>query len=344
MVRKTPKFLAMLLTLSAAVSSLTLGSAMAADTTDTQLRGQVTAISGSSITLALYEDTAGEVPTGEAPTGEAPDADSTDSTPPELPATDDSSTEGTQPTERGNGNGGGGHSMTLSGETQTITILDDTTITIDEKGESTSATLSDITVGCTLFVTLSDDDTVTAVSIMQAQAEGGTENGATADNNGNGGTATDKSTAGSTAKSAAATLSRSAVTIDGTAVSFQAYNIDGNNYFKLRDLAKALTASDKTFEVGYDSTTASITLTSGKAYTTVGGELESSSGTASATASTSTASLYLDGAQLDLTAYNIGGNNYFKLRDLAAALDFGVSYDSTSNTIVIDTTASYTED
>ncbi len=331
MVRKTPKFLAMLLAVSAAVSSLTLGSAMAADTTDTQLRGQVTAISGSSITLALYEDTAGEAPTGEAPTGEAPD---TDSTPPELPTTDDSAADGTQPTERGNG--GGGHSMTLSGETQTITISDDTTITTDEQGESTSATLSDITVGCTLFVTLSDDDTVSAVSIMQAMAEGDA-----AANGGNGGTATDKSTAGSTAKSAAATLSQSAVTIDGTAVSFQAYNINGNNYFKLRDLAKALTTSDKTFEVGYDSATAAITLTSGKAYTTVGGELAAAAGTASATASTSAAAIYLDGTQLNLTAYNIGGNNYFKLRDLAEALDFGVSYDSTSNTIVIDTTAGY---
>lgn len=41
----------------------------------------------------------------------------------------------------------------------------------------------------------------------------------------------------------------SKVSVNGKDVSFEAYNIEGNNYFKLRDLAKALTGSNKQFEV-----------------------------------------------------------------------------------------------
>ena len=39
--------------------------------------------------------------------------------------------------------------------------------------------------------------------------------------------------------------------------------------------------------------------------------------------------------------YNIGGHNYFKLRDIAALVDFGVEWDQTSSTIQIDTTHGY---
>ena len=53
------------------------------------------------------------------------------------------------------------------------------------------------------------------------------------------------------------------------------------------------------------------------------------------------ASVYLDGRQLDLTAYNIADNNYFKLRDLGAALDFGVTWDNGTRTVAIDTDAPY---
>ncbi|MDR2442720.1 MAG: hypothetical protein LBE31_04280, partial [Deltaproteobacteria bacterium] len=55
-----------------------------------------------------------------------------------------------------------------------------------------------------------------------------------------------------------------------------------------------------------------------------------------------TSKITLDGAEVSLTAYNIGGNNYFKLRDIGAAFDFGVTWDSAKNTIVIDTSIGYT--
>jgi uncharacterized repeat protein (TIGR01451 family) len=46
---------------------------------------------------------------------------------------------------------------------------------------------------------------------------------------------------------------------------------------------------------------------------------------------------------MTFTAYNIEGNNYFRLRDIGEALDFGVTWDSAKNTVVIDTSKGYTE-
>ena len=65
----------------------------------------------------------------------------------------------------------------------------------------------------------------------------------------------------------------SAVLVNGERVEFDAYNIAGNNYFKLRDLAYALNGTDKQFEVGYDAERNAVILTGGQAYTPVGGEM-----------------------------------------------------------------------
>ena len=46
---------------------------------------------------------------------------------------------------------------------------------------------------------------------------------------------------------------------------------------------------------------------------------------------------------MDTQKYNIGGNNYFKLRDLAELLNFQVLWDNSSRTIRIDTTKSYSQ-
>jgi alpha-tubulin suppressor-like RCC1 family protein len=139
-----------------------------------------------------------------------------------------------------------------------------------------------------------------------------------------------------------ATPTAATVLVDGKKVGFDAYNIGGNNYFKLRDIAQAINGSAKQFEVGWDASANAITLSSNQAYTPAGGELQSgSAGSKQATPTTS--KIYLDGKEVQLTAYNIGGNNYFKLRDLGQAFDFGVGWDAASSTITIDTKESYKE-
>lgn len=135
----------------------------------------------------------------------------------------------------------------------------------------------------------------------------------------------------------------STIMVNGTIVSFDAYTINGSNYFKLRDLAYVLSRTKKQFNVGWDSANSAITITMGAPYITVGGELAKKS-TSGKTATLSSSNIYLDKTQIYLTAYTINGNNYFRLRDVAAILDFGVTYNSSTKAISIDTSTGYTED
>lgn len=55
----------------------------------------------------------------------------------------------------------------------------------------------------------------------------------------------------------------------------------------------------------------------------------------------STHRVTVDGIPVDVAAYTIQGNNYFKLRDIAALADFGVTWDGATSTVEIDTGARY---
>lgn len=135
----------------------------------------------------------------------------------------------------------------------------------------------------------------------------------------------------------------SQVTVNGQAISFEAYEIDGNNYFKIRDLAMAMANSEKQFEVQWDSGSSTVNLIRNHAYTAVGGELVSGNiQQRGATASKDKFSL--DGETINLKTYIIEDDHYVRLRDLGEVLDFGVSWDSETQTIIIDTTIGYSKD
>ena len=136
---------------------------------------------------------------------------------------------------------------------------------------------------------------------------------------------------------------QSNVLIDGKKVPFDAFTVDGSNYFKLRDLAKVLNGTKKQFEIGWDSSADSITISTGKGYTSVGGELTVSGNSENKSAALTNSKILLDGKELKLTVYNINGSNYFKLRDLAQNINFGVGWDSGANTISVDTASNYTK-
>ncbi len=52
-------------------------------------------------------------------------------------------------------------------------------------------------------------------------------------------------------------------------------------------------------------------------------------------------SIYVDGREVNMTAYSILGSNYVKLRDVGQAVGFGVSYDAATNTVQISTQTGY---
>lgn len=122
------------------------------------------------------------------------------------------------------------------------------------------------------------------------------------------------------------------VTLNGTPVGLSGYEIEDNNYFKLRDVAYALRETNSRFSVDFDGKT--ISLASGTPYTAVGGEM-TVSGTDTANAMRKDDALFINQKSVTLTAYEIGGYNYFKLRDLGDALDFDVDFDEDSRTVIL---------
>ena len=133
----------------------------------------------------------------------------------------------------------------------------------------------------------------------------------------------------------------SKVIIDGVEQSFEAYNINDNNYFKLRDIAYCLSQTDKRFAIDWQADTNTAILETNKEYVSVGGELAVSSNFVSKNALVSNTNILLNGATVQAKAYLIDGNNYFKLRDLGQILDFSIEWESSQNAIIIDTNASY---
>ena len=73
----------------------------------------------------------------------------------------------------------------------------------------------------------------------------------------------------------------------------------------------------------------------GAAYTLLGGELQTGTDKSASTVKSSQ-SLQIDGKAVELTAYNIGGNNFFGLRDLGKALNFDVDYDTATATMIVE--------
>ena len=153
-----------------------------------------------------------------------------------------------------------------------------------------------------------------------------------------------------TAKNAAASLLQSKalditpsvhkVTVDGESVAPQGYNINGDNYYKLRDIAYILNGTNSQFNVTWDPDNNRILLTPDEAYQEVGDEMSSAASAVVESCSPSNSSIILDGRSLSLTGYRINGNNFYRLRDVGKALDFGVDFDEQTRTVLIDSGSS----
>ena len=138
-------------------------------------------------------------------------------------------------------------------------------------------------------------------------------------------------------------LTNSKLNLDKKLINCNAYLIDGNNYFKLRDIAHMLSGTKKQFDVRWDNESQSINLISNNSYTIVGGEMNFIIDSDNKKAIYSSVSIYKDSIRIHLDAYTIDGNNYFKLRDIAKLFDFGVDWDENTNSININTLEKYND-
>lgn len=138
----------------------------------------------------------------------------------------------------------------------------------------------------------------------------------------------------------AVVASPQSLSVDGAPVLCEKYNIGGRNYFKLRDLAQLLDGTGSSFNVSWDAEAGMVSITTRHPYTTPDGHELEPRGDLSATAVKSAQTIRIDGrVRTDLDVWNIGGSNFFQLRELGLALGFAVDYDDGSDTALVGSVA-----
>ena len=129
--------------------------------------------------------------------------------------------------------------------------------------------------------------------------------------------------------------------VNANEVELEAYNIEGYNYFKLRDIAMLLRETEKQFEVVWNEDTKTIVMTTEMNYTAMGEELVLSNTIKQSTCNPANPNILLNDRKIELSAYTINDYNYFKLRDIAEVINFGVLWDGKVNKISIVTSLEY---
>ena len=127
------------------------------------------------------------------------------------------------------------------------------------------------------------------------------------------------------AEAVTASPTKDKLTVDDVERNPTVYKIGDSNYFKIRDFAAVLNGTGKQFSVGYDGEKQSVTATPGQPYELTGTELTGAASSGQ-TAQASSDAIYVNGQRVEAEVYKIDGSNYFKLRDLGAALGFEVGW------------------
>lgn len=144
-------------------------------------------------------------------------------------------------------------------------------------------------------------------------------------------------------KTVNAVKSSQKVSVDGKTVEIDAYNIEGSNYFKLRDVAVILSGTEKEFDVGFDKEDNVIAVLQNKPYS------KASEGTSAIDKVKTKAIIKETWINLNSMGRHfycafIDNSNYLKLRDLAPFIGFDLSYNNINREIIIETKdTDYTE-
>lgn len=133
-----------------------------------------------------------------------------------------------------------------------------------------------------------------------------------------------------------ASNSNAKLNVNGVDADVSGYSVNDSNYYKIRDIAMVLRGTNSRFDVSWDENLGAVSITTGIKYTIVGGEL-SSDHTAALNVEQNTAPVYVDGEEKEALSYNINGNTYFKIRDIADMIGFNVGWDGDTQTVVIET-------
>lgn len=129
-----------------------------------------------------------------------------------------------------------------------------------------------------------------------------------------------------------ATRSVANLLVDGEHKTVTGYTVNDSNYFKVRDIAMLMRNTSAKFNVSWDSKLEAIMIETQTDYVSIGGELSGEIEQDMNVVENSTP-IYVDGRRTAITAYNINGSSYFKIRDIADATGFDIQWDGGSQTI-----------
>lgn len=133
------------------------------------------------------------------------------------------------------------------------------------------------------------------------------------------------------------------VTLDGEEVMVGAYDVEGYNYLKLRDVAAILNGKKCQFDVGYDKPTKLITVELAKGYEKVEGDLAEIKDE-KAKAIIRVIKILVNGEEKEVKTALINENNYMQLRDLGTLVGLGVGYDKVNKVIQLKSDAEEKEE
>jgi len=133
-----------------------------------------------------------------------------------------------------------------------------------------------------------------------------------------------------------ATRSDTVFSVDGARTPIRAYTIAGNTYVSLFEIAISLSGSEKRFSPWWGENNQVINITSGRPFTAIGLNLSRMIEEVE-TAKQMSIKVYLDGSEVDISAYSIGDDVYFNLHRIARALDICVGSYPLENKINLNT-------
>ena len=129
--------------------------------------------------------------------------------------------------------------------------------------------------------------------------------------------------AGAEEESCDAVLISSAVYVNDQRCAIPGYAIGGGDYFRLRDLAAALSGTSCRFDVAWNQAERLVEVSRGLPYS---GEASGGALPEAAEAVPSQAGLLVDGRIMELASYNVQGSTYYPLGELGALLGFQVCW------------------
>lgn len=126
------------------------------------------------------------------------------------------------------------------------------------------------------------------------------------------------------------------IVVNGKGYTVPAYNIRGENFLRIRDIASLLRGTPKEFSVAYNPSLKSVILASGEAYEMTGEEM-GELGAGHKEAKASKQKLILNGVEISPILFLIDGSNYVRLRDMAQLMNFQIQWEEGTKTVIIHT-------